>query len=213
MEQVKQQPHLNVDHFIKRYKEGLAKIDIVTKNVTPVTPLLGELVTNFNHLYPLYNKGYEEIITPVTLVTAQNDNVQDFTLEILEERAAIIQYDAAIPDCWALAIAKIQLRSKPKSITEEKWQEIKITLEMLTTCLKDIIAHNWKISDIFGCHPTAPEQRFDVMGLLMLLNKGDRIIEVNKDVIRIQNMKGAILSYYRPYYSYLLNQRLLLHEM
>ena len=95
----------------------------------------------------------------------------------------------------------MQLRAKPNSITLEKWQEIQNSLEMLTPYLKDVIAHGWKISDIFGCHPTAPQKRFDVMGLLMLLNEGERIIEITKDAIRMQNKRGTVQSYYRRFYS------------
>ncbi len=112
-----------------------------------------------------------------------------------------------------MSIAKIQLRAKPESITKEKWQIITNNLEMLIYYLRDIICHKWTISDIFCCHPIAPEKRFDVMGLLMLLNEGDRIIEVSKDVIRIQGGRGSIAGYYRPYYRYLYNQKACLDEI
>jgi hypothetical protein len=58
-----------------------------------------------------------------------------------------------------------------------------------------------------------PETRFDFMGLLMLLNEGDRIIEINEDIIRIQAVRGSIAAYYRPYYRYLHNRKACLDEI
>jgi hypothetical protein len=213
MGQATQQPYLDIDQFIKRYEEKLAVAASLAQSVTPDTPLFLEGVSNYSNLQTLEHKGYKDCVTPITPVTSKNDKVQDFTLETFEERAAIIQYNDAIPRCWAIAIAKIQLRSRPNSIAQEKWQEIQSALEMLTTCLKDVIAHGWKISDIFGCHPIAPQRRFDAMGLLMLLNEGDRIIEINNDAIRVQNLRGGTQSFYRPYYRYLYNQKSCLHEI
>jgi hypothetical protein len=202
----------NADQFIKRFNEHLSKASSI-ESITPVTPSFFECYTNDDDLQTLEDKAYKVFVTPVTLVTPKNDNIQDYIIEQLEERVAIIKHDTEIPYNWALPIAKIQLRAKPESITKEKWQIITKNLEMLIYYLQDIIAHQWTISDIFGCHPIAPEKRFDVMGLLMLLNEGDRIIEVSKDVIRIQGGKGSIAGYYRPYYRYLYNQKACLDEI
>ena len=202
----------NADQFIKRFHEYLSKASSI-ESVTPVTPSFLECYTNDDSLQTLENKAYKAFVTPVTLVTPKNDNIQDYIIEQLEERVSIIEHDGQIPYDWALPIAKIQLRAKPESITKEKWQIITNNLEMLIYYLRDIIAHQWTISDIFGCHPIAPEKRFDVMGLLMLLNEGDRIIEVSRDVIRIQGGRGSIAGYYRPYYRYLYNQKACLDEI
>ena len=202
----------NADQFMKRFNEHLSKASFI-ESVTPVTPSFLQCYTNDDNLQSLKNRAYKAFVTPVTLVTPKNDNIQDYIIEQLEERVAIIEYDGQIPYDWALPIAKIQLRAKPESISEEKWQIIISNLETLPLYLNDIILHQWTISDIFGCHPIAPEKRFDVMGLLMLLNEGDRIIEVSRDVIRIQGGRGSIAGYYRPYYRYLYNQKACLDEI
>ena len=202
----------NADQFMKRFNEHLSKASSI-ESVTPVTPSFLECYINDDSLQTLENKACKAFVTPVTLVTPKNDNIQDYIIEKLEERIAIIEHDGQIPYDWALPIAKIQLRAKPESITKEKWQIITNNLEMLIYYLQDIIAHQWTISDIFGCHPIAPEKRFDVMGLLMLLNEGDRIIEVSRDIIRIQGGRGSIAGYYRPYYRYLYNQKASLDEI
>jgi hypothetical protein len=202
----------NANEFIKGFNEHLSKASSI-EPVTPVTPSFLTCYTNDDDLQTLENKAYKDFVTPVTLVTPKNDNIQDYIIEQLEERVAIIEYDGQIPNDWALPIAKIQLRAKPESISKEKWQIIISNLETLPLYLNDIILHQWTISDIFGCHPIAPEKRFDVMGLLMLLNEGDRIIEVSRDVIRIQGGRGSIAGYYRPYYRYLYNQKACLDEI
>lgn len=204
--------NFNADQFIKRFNDHLSKASFI-ESVTLVTPSFLEGYTNDDSLQSLKNKDYKAFVTPITLVTPKNDNIQDYIIEQLEERVAIIEYDGQIPYDWALPIAKIQLRAKPESISEEKWQLIISNLETLPLYLNDIILHQWTISDIFGCHPIAPEKRFDVMGLLMLLNEGDRIIEVSRDVIRIQGGRGSIAGYYRPYYRYFYEQKACLDEI
>ena len=50
------------------------------------------------------------------------------------------------------------------------------------------------------------------MGLFMLWNKGDKIIEVNSHVIKTQNKRGGVLSYTRPYSGYYV-QQVLIHDL
>src|SRR5574343_403416 len=147
----------NANEFIKGFNEHLSKASSI-EPVTPVIPSFLECYINDDDLQTLENKAYKAFVTP------KNDNIQDYIIEQIEERVAIIEHDGQIPYDWALPIAKIQLRAKPESITKEKWQIITNNLEMLIYYLQDIIAHQWTISDIFGCHPIAPEKRFDVMG-------------------------------------------------
>ena len=101
----------NADQFMKRFNEHLSKASSI------------------------------ESVTPVTLVTPKNDNIQDYIIEQLEERVAIIEYDGQIPNDWALPIAKIQLRAKPESISKEKWQIIISNLETSPFYLNDKILH------------------------------------------------------------------------
>lgn len=199
--------------FIKTFNDHLSKASPV-ECVTPVSPAFLDCCPNDDSLQSLENKACGAFVTPVSLVTPKNDNVHNYIIEQLEERVAIIEYDGQIPNEWALPIAKIQLRDKPESINEEKWQVIISNLETLPLYVKDIILYQWTISDIFGCPPVAPARRLDVMGLLMLLDEGDRIVEVSKDAIRIRSgIGGNITSYYRSYYPNLDNYQTCLHEL
>ncbi|NDA89682.1 MAG: hypothetical protein EBY20_02055 [Alphaproteobacteria bacterium] len=99
-------------------------IRIIDISIEDVTPSLLDCYTNDNSLKSLENKACKAFVTPVTLATPKNDNIQDYIIEQLEERVAIIEHDGQIPYDWALPIAKIQLRAKPESITNEKWKII-----------------------------------------------------------------------------------------
>ena len=75
---------------------------------------------------------------------------------ILEERASIFCEDANIPYEWAVAILRLNLRTKPFSMSVKQWDNIKTALDLLceNECeiLKTIISHNWGLIDIFGCY-------------------------------------------------------------
>jgi hypothetical protein len=54
----------------------------------------------------------------------------------------------------------------------------------------------WTVLDLFGVHPTAPAARFDVMGLIPILN-GRRVVAITRDTATIRAPSGAILTYRR----------------
>jgi hypothetical protein len=137
-------------------------------------------------------------------------------VESFEECVAIVEFDLNIPYVWAKAIVELQLGKKPTVISQEKWNKVMKALGILCdsskSCFKDIVANEWSMGDVFGCHRSAPEARYDVMGSLMLLNEGDRIVEITKDAIRMQNRIDVIQSYYRRFDNCLL-KRSFLHEI
>ena len=135
---------------------------------------------------------------------------------ILEERASIFSYEVGIPYEWAVAISRLNLRAKPFSISDKRWDNIKIALDLLckNECelLKIIISWNWELHDIFGCYKQEPKKVYPSMGLFMLWNKGDKIIEVNSHAIKTQNKRGRVLSYTPPY-SGCRVQQVLIHDL
>lgn len=198
----------------ERLNLNIKKANALKKSLTPITPLKNNGVINLNPLHPFNNKGYRAFLTPITPTTPKNDNIKtiNLSLEAFEEQVAIIEYDGKIPYEWAEAIGRTKTRIKPITISNDKWGKIQNALETLLPYLETIVTHDWKLSDIFGCHKFAPEARYDVMGLLMLLNEGERIIEITRDAIRIQNKQGAVQSYSRPFYDYQTEQSCL-YEM
>jgi hypothetical protein len=135
---------------------------------------------------------------------------------ILEERASIFCEEAKIPYEWAAAILRLNLRQKPLSMSDERWNNIKTALNLLceNNCkiLKTIISYDWSIADIFGCYKQQPEKVYYSKYLLMLLNDGTKIIGVSDRAIKTQNGRGVVQSYNRPCASYHI-QQVLIHDL
>jgi hypothetical protein len=58
-------------------------------------------------------------------------------------------------------------------------------------------AMGWTTLDLFGVHRTRPAVRFDVMGLLLLLQGGE-VIALTAEVASIRRLSGAVLRFPRP---------------
>ena len=55
----------------------------------------------------------------------------------------------------------------------------------------------WTSLDLFGVHPIAPAARFDVMGLIPILN-GAEVLALTSQTATIRRLSGAIQTYHRP---------------
>jgi len=164
-----------------------------------------------------------ELASPVipisAIVKANNDNTiqvqADFDF-LMEERASILEYETCIPYAWSLAIVNLRVKKRPIMISIEKWRTIKKVMQQLCDqeylLLNNIIAQGWAISDIFGCDKSIPEKSFYNMGLIMLLNEQDKIVNVDSSIISIENSKNVISSYKRLYANTRINQ-VLIHEL
>jgi hypothetical protein len=54
----------------------------------------------------------------------------------------------------------------------------------------------WTALDLFGVHPIAPAARFDVMGLLPIMN-GGAVVNLTDDAATLRARTGAVLTYRR----------------
>jgi len=103
---------------------------------------------------------------------------------------------------FAQALAALSTRNKPKSITQQKWDQILLNLSGLLKgtppWLYQISNNGWGVTDVFGCHTSNPQNRIDYMGLLLLL-KDKEVIEVSKDCIALKTGGGARQTYRRPF--------------
>lgn len=118
----------------------------------------------------------------------------------LEERTAIIEHEAGIPREWAEGFARICCMKKPESINRHAWQRIIDNTGRLldsATHLRDMVRFGWGITDIFGCHPTAPESRPDAKGLLLLFHEHEAIAVVDAKAIGLRNTRTGNLLFYR----------------
>ncbi len=154
-----------------------------------------------------WNKAGTTAKNDGTTMEQQISFVEQNPLEVttayeLEERAAIIEYEAGIPSEWAEAFARVCCMEKPASIPASNWQRIiGNTGRMLDhpEHIRSFERHGWAVGDIFGVHPGAPERRQDAKGLLLLMQEGEVISIINEQVIGLQRTgSGALLCYYRP---------------
>ncbi len=116
--------------------------------------------------------------------------------ELIYERACILACDMNLPFEWANAVVKLRSIKKPLAIPQSSWLEIKAACTQLYmddfALLKLIVSHNWAVEDIYGCNKLAPLVRVDCMGLLLLIHKGDEVVGVNKERIKILRRSGKV---------------------
>ena len=122
------------------------------------------------------------------------------SLELIEERACILASDVGLPLKWAEAVVKLRNIKRPSNIPIDSWFNIQRACNILYAddfrLLKEIVAYDWSIYDIYGCGINNPCNSFDQMGLLLLLKPTERIIEVQKECIRVSSNSGGTSSFY-----------------
>lgn len=105
-----------------------------------------------------------------------------------------------LPEPWQLTLTNALTRSCPAKISSNKWgaiiKQLQLWIEQPEQ-LQEIIAKDWSLKNIFGCHLTHPLIRYDCMGLLMLI-QNKTIIEVSSDWITLKTKSGAIQTHKRP---------------
>ncbi len=60
--------------------------------------------------------------------------------------------------------------------------------------------HGWSFLDMFSLHPEKPASRYDYMGLAWLLGDEWRVKNIDLAIARIENTRGAILTYRRKFF-------------
>ena len=120
-----------------------------------------------------------------------------------------------IPIEWAEAFYLLRDANRPKHIEKNRWLGVHYCLMELyedqPEILKAIIASDWSLYDIFGCHYSAPTRRFDCRGLFLAKRHKDQIVEVTNDTIKLKKTNGVIQGVYKPLIT--LPERVLLYEL
>lgn len=139
-----------------------------------------------NHL-SFYDVGRNENSEPHT--TSKAAKVSKAT----EGSFSSLLKEGSLPSAWERVLTTLLHREKPQGVTQQKWDSILHQINLLlgtnSAHLMDMIKHNWSLKNIFGCHKIHPQQRYDAMGLLMLL-QGREIEEVKKDCIILRTPSG-----------------------
>jgi hypothetical protein len=115
-----------------------------------------------------------------------------------DERAAIIEYDGAVPRTWAEALARLDPARPPGDVPAKRW------VQFIDDCgrfldsgwASRVETLGWGPLDLFGCDRERPFARVDHLGLLWLV-KGGAIIDLRRDRAILQTKSGAHQTYRR----------------
>jgi hypothetical protein len=113
-----------------------------------------------------------------------------------EERAALIEYGAAVPRAWAEGFAQLNCASPITGFSAETWQRlINDGGAFLDRWGNEAAALGWTVTDVFGVDPTAPAARFDRMGLVPLIN-GGAVVAIDATSATLKTRTGGTLRYH-----------------
>jgi hypothetical protein len=172
-----------------------------------------ELIAVTSNVIPIKKvKAVEKLLTisqPIQNTIITNPDYQ----LILEEQAMMFEYETGITQDYAKVVVGFRNTSQTKVIGKERWLILQKVINYLFqqdySLLRNFIAYDWSVADIFGCDKNAPDKVFYNMGLVMLMKETDRLDNISNKVILINNSRGGITSYGRPYISTRNNQVLI----
>ena len=116
----------------------------------------------------------------------------------LEERAAIIEEATDAPTRWAEGCAVLVSMSPPTGFSPERWRRVVDAAgAFLDRWAAEAIRCGWNSLDAFGCHSTAPDRRFDCMGLVLLLDRCEIIAVDPAGATLVVTATGSRQRFYR----------------
>jgi hypothetical protein len=111
--------------------------------------------------------------------------------EAEEERAAIAEYEGAIPRAWAEGFGRLDPEHPPGDVPPKRWLRFVDDVgHFLDSSFCAVAAAlGWGPYDLFGCDRDRPFARIDCAGLLWLLN-GDRLVGLTATTATIETATG-----------------------
>jgi hypothetical protein len=109
----------------------------------------------------------------------------------LEERAAIVEYGAAVPRSWAEGFARLDPARPPADVPLRRWQQFidDVGRFLDSGFAARAAALGWGPFDIFGCDRDRPFARIDQQGLCWLVT-GNRVVNLFENAAVIQTWTG-----------------------
>jgi hypothetical protein len=105
--------------------------------------------------------------------------------------------EGSAPAEWYAILAGLRERNCPDWMTSSRWTEMLSDGDAFLDRWGNISRRlGWSALDLFGVHPTAPAERFDVMGLLPIL-QGAEVVALTAQAATIRRRSTAILTYRR----------------
>ena len=110
----------------------------------------------------------------------------------LEERAAIVEYGAAVPRSWAEGFARLDPARPPADVPLRRWQQFIDDIGRFFDggFAARAAALGWGPFDIFGCDRDRPFARIDRLGLGWLIS-GNRLVDLCENTAIIQTWTGT----------------------
>ena len=101
---------------------------------------------------------------------------------------------------WHAILAALKRRGSADWLSHSQWLGLLSDAENFLTRWGSA-AHllGWTALDLFGVHPIAPAARFDVMGLIPILN-GAEVLALTSQTATMRRVSGAVLTFHRPKY-------------
>jgi hypothetical protein len=105
---------------------------------------------------------------------------------------------AGLPSAWREALARIEAHSRPAGISAERWSQVVAdALYLLAEWGHALYVTGWELADLFSAHRIRPLDRYDGMGLCLLL-QGRKVGLILADRITIH--AGASVQYFRRFH-------------
>jgi hypothetical protein len=119
--------------------------------------------------------------------------------ETIEERAAILEYDAGLPRAWAEGAARLLAGlPPPKGCAPWRWAQVCDDAAELIRAgwAAEAAAAGWDAREVFGAAPGYPEARIDAQGLAWLI-RGCRVVALDATGADIETAVGGRLRFRR----------------
>lgn len=170
--------------------ENISQINVVnvTPRCAPVLPLAIEGLRPAQSRGNSKSESNQSLARGVTRVTPVTRNFE-------QGRAAST---GSVPASkWHAILAKLKEREGPDWIMPDRWEMLlHDAARFLDRWSSTAHVMGWTALDLFGAHPTRPAVRFDVMGLLLLLQGGE-VTALTEESASIRRPSGAVLRFFR----------------
>ena len=114
-----------------------------------------------------------------------------------DERAVLVEVGAGVPRTWAEGFTALCAIPAPAGFMPERWRRVIGAAGVFLNRWSDTaIACGWSDLDVFGCHPTRPDARFDCMGLVLLLDRCV-VVGIDPEGATLETATGARQHYRR----------------
>jgi hypothetical protein len=112
--------------------------------------------------------------------------------------AQSVEIEGSVLAEWHAILAGLKRRGPAGWFSHEQWRGILFDAENFLTRWGSA-AHllGWTAIDLFGVHPVAPAARFDVMGLIPILN-GAEVLALTSQTATMRRVSSAVQTYRRP---------------